>query len=95
MFVKIAKFTVKYLRQCLFFNKVAGLGPEILLKKTLAQVFYCEFCKSFKNNFFTEHLRSTAFGRRKFNLNCVVQPSAVEENLHYIRSANINMFNPS
>ena len=95
MFVKIAKFTVKYLRQCLFLNKVAGLGPEILLKKTLAQVFYCEFCKSFKNNFFTEHLRSTAFGRRKFNLNCVVQPSAVEENLHYIRSANINMFNPS
>ena len=95
MFVKIRKIHSKIPTSVSFFNKVAGLGTEILLKKTLAQVFYCEFCKSFKNNFFTEHLRSTAFGSRKFSLNCVVQPSAVEENLHYIRSANINMFNQS
>ena len=27
----------------------------------LAQVFFCEFCKIFKNIFFTDHLRSTAF----------------------------------
>ena len=50
------------------FNKVAGLSPATLLKKrlcescnfiqkdTLAQVFSCEFCKIFKNTFFTEHL---------------------------------------
>ena len=37
-----AKYTGKHLRQCLFFNKVAGLG----------QVFFCEFCKFFKSSFF-------------------------------------------
>ena len=29
-------------------------------KETLAQVFSFEFCKIFKNTFFTEHLRTTA-----------------------------------
>ena len=33
------------------FNKVAGLRLAILLKKTLAQVFSCEFCKISKNTF--------------------------------------------
>ena len=30
------------------------------LCQTLAQVFSCEFCKIFKNTFFTEHLWTTA-----------------------------------
>ena len=39
-----AKFTGKHLCQSLFFNKAAGLRPAVLLKKrTLAQVFVCEF----------------------------------------------------
>ena len=29
-------------------------------KETLAQVFSCEFCKIYRNTFFTEHLRATA-----------------------------------
>ena len=29
-------------------------------KETLAQVLSCEFCKIFKNIFFTKHLRATA-----------------------------------
>ena len=29
--------------------------------ETQAQVFSCEFCKIFKNTFFTEHLPTTAF----------------------------------
>ena len=33
---------------------------QTLLKKTLAQVFSCEFCKISKNNFFTEHVWATA-----------------------------------
>ena len=41
----------KYLCQSLFFNKVAGLRPTTLLKRNLAQVFSCEFCKIFKNTF--------------------------------------------
>ena len=40
-----------------FFNKVAGLRLVTLLKKTLAQVLFCEFCEISKNTFFTEHLR--------------------------------------
>ena len=49
-----AKFTGKYLCQSLFFNKVAGLGPEacnFIKKETLTQVLSCEFCKIL--NFFT------------------------------------------
>ena len=37
--------------QSLFFNKVAGL----------VQVFSCEFYEIFKDIFFVEHLRATAF----------------------------------
>ena len=54
-----AKFTEKYLRWNLFFNKVADLSPATLLKKPPTQVFSCEFCKILKNNFSTEHLRKT------------------------------------
>ena len=35
-------------------------APATLLKKTLAQVFSCEFCEISKNTFFTEHFRTTA-----------------------------------
>ena len=35
---------------------------NFIKKETLAQVFSCEFCEIFKNTFFTEHLRLTAFG---------------------------------
>ena len=34
---------------------------NFIKKETLAQVFFCTFCKSFKNTFFTEHLRTTPF----------------------------------
>ena len=37
------------------FYKVAGLRPQacnFIERNTLAQVFSCEFCKIFKNNFF-------------------------------------------
>ena len=46
------KFTGKHLCQSLFYNNVAGLRLATLLKKTLAQMFPCEFCKNFKNTFF-------------------------------------------
>ena len=38
-----AEFTGKHLHQSLVLNEVAGLRPATLLKKTLAQVFSCEF----------------------------------------------------
>ena len=49
-----AKFTGKYLRQILFFNKVAGLRLQacnFIKKETLAQVFSCEFCEIFNKTF--------------------------------------------
>ena len=46
-------FTGKHLYESLCFNKVAGLGPATLFKKEIpAQIFFCEFCKIFKNNCF-------------------------------------------
>ena len=46
----------------LFFNKVADLRLATLLKKTLAQVFSCDFCEISNNTFFTEHLWITGSG---------------------------------
>ena len=44
-------FTRKHLCQSLF------LSCNFINKETLAQRFFCEFCKIFKNSFFTEHLQ--------------------------------------
>ena len=43
-----AKFTGKYLRQSLFFNKVQQ-ACNFIKKETLAQVFSCKFCKISNN----------------------------------------------
>ena len=58
VFLEISqKFTGKRLWQNFFFKKFAGLRHATLLKKkTLAQVFSCEFCKTSKNTFFIERL---------------------------------------
>ena len=42
-----------------FFNKVA-IRTAILLKRVSSKVFSCEYCKTFKKNYFDEHLRSAA-----------------------------------
>ena len=36
------------------------MQKAFIKKETLAKVFSCEFCKIYKNNFFTEHLCATA-----------------------------------
>ena len=52
-----AKFTGKYLCQSLFFNKVADVRLETLLKKRLAhRRFPVNFVKFLRAPFFTEHL---------------------------------------
>ena len=67
-----AIFIGKHLSESLFFNKVAGpptsrnvqaVGLEacsFIKKDILTQVFRCEFCETFKNTFFIEHLWTTA-----------------------------------
>ena len=55
-----AKFTGKHLCQSLFFCQ--SLQSRFIKKETLAQVFSCEFCKIYKNTFFTEHVWAIAFG---------------------------------
>ena len=45
------KFTGKHLCQSLLFIKVAGLSLQFYQKETLAQVFFCQFCKISKNTF--------------------------------------------
>ena len=52
-----AKFTVKHVRQSLFFNKVAGLRLATLLKKRLwDRCFPVNFAKFLTAPFLTEHL---------------------------------------
>ena len=45
--------------ESLFLIKLLTVAT-LLKKETLAQVFSCEFCKIFKNTFFTEYLWETA-----------------------------------
>ena len=42
------------------FNKAASLKDWNFIKKTPTQVFSCEMCKTFKNVYTEEHLRTTA-----------------------------------
>ena len=58
---KFVKFTVKHLCQGLFFNKLAGLRPETLLKKSLWHRCFPVNCVNFLRTFF---LQST-LGRLK------------------------------
>ena len=51
----LAKFTGKHLCHSLFLKKIF-----FIKKETLAQVFSIEFCKIFKNTFFTKYLQTTA-----------------------------------
>ena len=53
-----AKFTGKYLCECLFLDKVAGLRPAALLKRDPGTgVFTVNFAKSLRTPFLTEHLQ--------------------------------------
>ena len=53
-FGNFPKFTGKHLCQSVLFNEVEGLSLQRHM------FFSCEFGKSSKNTFFTEHLRATA-----------------------------------
>ena len=56
---KFAIFTGKTAALESLFNKVADLKDY--LKKTPTQVFFCEYCKIFKNTYLKKYLRTAAF----------------------------------
>ena len=60
-----AEFTGKYLCQSLFFNKVAGLRPETLLKKRLTLLFSCEICEFLRIPFLIEYLQWLLLSKQK------------------------------
>ena len=53
----------EYKRCSYKFHKIHRKTPvlESLFKETTTQMRHCEFCKIFKNSFFTEHLLPTTF----------------------------------
>ena len=53
-----SKFKGKHLCQSLVFNKVEACN--FIKKETMAQVFFCEFCKNFKNTFFSKNTAVSA-----------------------------------
>ena len=59
-----AKFTGKQLCESLLFKKAAAGLRTATLKKTLAQVFPCEFREFFKYTFLREHLQTTASAKQ-------------------------------
>ena len=59
--LNFVKFTGKHLCRSLFFNEVAGLRSGATMKKKTRQVVFCQFCQTFKQNYFTGNLWATAF----------------------------------
>ena len=57
-------FTGKHLCWSLFLIKLQAL--QLYFKTSPTQVFFCKFWEIFKNTFFTEHLRTTAFECKVF-----------------------------
>ena len=57
LFLEISQSSQENTCTSLFFNKVACLGPETLLKKRLWHRLSCEFCEISKNTFSAEHSR--------------------------------------
>ena len=55
-----AIFTRKHLCSSHFLIKLQSFGAATLLKETLTQVFFCEYCEIFKNTYFEKQLRTTA-----------------------------------
>ena len=69
------------------FLKVSQNSQENFIKKeTLAQMFSCEFCETFENTFFTEHLWTTA-SEIGFTLMCLWKAMALKtENVRFSES---------
>ena len=82
-----AKFTGKQQCQSTFFKKVVGLRPA-LLKETLAQVYFVEFCEISKNTFFyrTPLVAASGCAFRKYR-----NGKAVSENpdLHHVLNISV------
>ena len=59
--LKISQYSQENTYVGSLFNKVTGLQAcNLIYKKTPRQVFSCEYCEIFKNNYLEEHLRTTA-----------------------------------
>ena len=67
-----------------FLITLQASGCNFISKKTVAQLFSCEFCEIFKNTFFTEHFWTTAsvlYGvQRLGNLTAELQKELLLEN---------------
>ena len=87
VFWNFAKFTGKQQCQSTFFKKVVGLRPA-LLKETLAQVYFVEFCEISKNTFFyrTPLVAASGCAFRKYR-----NGKAVSENpdLHHVLNISV------
>ena len=57
----LPKFIEKDLRRSYFLIKLKVGNLQLYQKESLAQMFSCEFWKTYKNTFFKKHLRVTAF----------------------------------
>ena len=44
-------------------NNIAGLNSTTLFKKRPTQMFSCEYCEIFKNNYFEKYLRTATSNR--------------------------------
>ena len=71
--------------------KTAGFACNFIKKETLAQVYSCEFCEIFKNNYFIEHVRTTAFAFRSIERFCLLEKGCFTTSLSRIATSFSNL----
>ena len=71
-----------------FLIKLEARDLQLYLKRTLAQVLSCEFCKIFKNTYFVKQLQKAASVYCQANIN--LEKSLAPSDLLLIHSSNFN-----
>ena len=79
-----AKFTGKQLCRSFFLNKVADLRPATLLKRTVAQVFSCEFCEIYKNTFFHKTPLVAASEQLSISVLNIISQNSLNDTRHLV-----------
>ena len=61
LFLKISQIQEKTPMLDCFLIKTSPLSLQLSRKETATHAFFCEYCESFNNTYFEEHLRMAAF----------------------------------
>ena len=70
---------------CICILCIPAWRPATLLKQKFRHMFFCDFCKIFKNTYFVENLRTAAFEKKQqMNYRLNIKNGVTENLLNYL-----------